>query len=291
MNNLHEINRGLYLSSEGTIFNELRADCSKCFGFCCTALCFSASEGFPVDKDAGMSCPNLQTDFSCRVHHRLKELGLKGCLSYDCFGAGQRVAQVTYGGHDWNKIPESAEEMYKAFLVMRQLHEMLWYLAEALALKPAFSIHGELGSLFDTLKKLTFLCPDSLIKLDMAAHRADANRLLLKTSELVRSHISSGQKSSLKHKKFLGRGLDLMGADLRGACLVGEDLRGAYLIAASLNGADLSGADLIGADLRDADLGGANLAECIFLTQAQINSAKGDSAVRLPAYLVRPFHW
>lgn len=50
-------------------------------------------------------------------------------------------------------------------------------------------------------------------------------------------------------------------------------------------------ADLIGADLRGADLSGADLTGSIFLTQAQLNAAKGDSATKLPAALTRPAHW
>ena len=54
---------------------------------------------------------------------------------------------------------------------------------------------------------------------------------------------------------------------------------------------DLSGADLIGADLRDADISGANLRNSIFLTQAQINTAKGDSHTKLPKMITRPTYW
>ncbi len=32
------------------LYEDLIIDCEKCFGFCCIALYFSASEGFPVDK-------------------------------------------------------------------------------------------------------------------------------------------------------------------------------------------------------------------------------------------------
>ena len=71
----------------------------------------------------------------------------------------------------------------------------------------------------------------------------------------------------------------------------GENLRGAYLIAADLRGLDLSGADLIGADLRDADLRGADLTNSIFLTQAQINTAMGDTGTKLPLSIARPTHW
>ncbi|AGK99459.1 pentapeptide repeat-containing protein [Clostridium pasteurianum] len=271
--------------------HNLQADCENCFGFCCVALYFSASEGFPVDKDAGKPCINLQSDFRCSVHKSLRKLGLKGCIAYDCFGAGQKVAQVTYGGHDWRQVPKSAKQMYEVFLIMRQIHEMLWYLAESLTLQQTCHIQGELSSMLNETERLTLLSPDSLIELDVAAHRGDVNTLLLQTSELVRSEVQPGQKTSSRHQKTLGRGLDLIGANLRKNDLRGANLRGAYLIAADLRGVDLSGADLIGADLRDADLRGANLTHSIFLTQAQINTAKGDSDTKLPISLTRPIYW
>jgi uncharacterized protein YjbI with pentapeptide repeats len=73
--------------------------------------------------------------------------------------------------------------------------------------------------------------------------------------------------------------------------LRGANLRGAYLLAADLTGADLSKADLLGADLRAADISGANLSESIFLTQPQVQAARGDVATALPALLRRPEHW
>lgn len=82
-----------------------------------------------------------------------------------------------------------------------------------------------------------------------------------------------------------------MGAKLKGADLRYANLRGAYLIAADLRGADLRAADLIGADFRDADLSGANLATSIFLTQFQVNAARGDASTKLPPSLSRPGHW
>ncbi|MFD9502720.1 pentapeptide repeat-containing protein [Streptomyces sp. NPDC060035] len=94
-----------------------------------------------------------------------------------------------------------------------------------------------------------------------------------------------------RRKKRNHRGADLIGARMRGADLRGADLRGAYLIAADLRGADLRLADLIGADFRDADLSGADLMGTLFLTQAQLNAAKGDAATKLPPPLTRPTHW
>lgn len=295
MKNLNEIQEKRL--SENHIHNginrrsNLRVDCARCFGLCCVALYFSASEGFPMDKAAGLPCLNLQSDFRCSIHRNLSQEGLKGCIAYDCIGAGQKVAQVTFGGQDWRQAPESAKQMFEVFLIMYQLHELIWYLSEALTLQAAHPIHSALSLMLEETERLTLLKSEALMDLDVAAHRGNANVLLLKTSELVRAQYISGQNANLRNKKSLGRGADLIGADLRKTNLRGANLRGAYLIAADLRGVDLGGADLIGADLRDADLRGANLTKSIFLTQAQINVSKGDTSTKLPLSLTRPSSW
>ncbi|MBK3595798.1 pentapeptide repeat-containing protein [Streptomyces sp. MBT51] len=241
---------------------DLRADCANCFGLCCVALTLTASADFAIDKDAGTPCRNLRDDFRCGIHTRLRTEGFPGCTVYDCFGAGQKISQHTYQGEDWRRRPDTARQMFQAFPVMRQLHELLWYLTEALTSSPA----GELA------------------ELDVSAHREQIAALLLRASELVRA-------GGHRRKKRNHRGADLIGARLRGADLRGADLRGAFLIAADLRGADLRLADVIGADFRDAELSGADLTGALFLTQAQLNAAKGDTGTRLPGALTRPSHW
>lgn len=272
------------------LYDSLKIDCEKCFGFCCIALYFSASEGFPADKDAGKPCLNLQSDFSCAIHKNLRKEGLKGCTAYDCFGAGQKVAQGTYGGHNWKQAPEAAKEMFEVFLIMRQLHEMLWYLSEAFRIQPNDIIQNKLRDLIKEIEDITNQNAGSLMKLDIEAYRDRVNLLLHKTSETVRTKALNGQRITLKRKKIAGR-LDCFGADFRKINLRGADLRGAFLIAADLRGNDLSGADFIGADMRDADIRGTNLEESIFLTQGQINTAKGDLNTKLPPALIRPTYW
>ncbi|MFF2155209.1 pentapeptide repeat-containing protein [Paenibacillus chitinolyticus] len=268
----------------------LLTDCEKCFGLCCVALPYAASADFANDKDAGQPCLNLRQDFRCGIHTGLRQKGFKGCTVFDCFGAGQKVSQVTYAGEDWRRVPGSAKQMFEVFPVMRQLHELLWYLSEALTLQPARSVHGELRTALEETERLTFLAPEALLDLDVAAHRGKVNELLLRTSELVRADAASRRKGGTQRRK-VGRGADLMGANLKGADLSGANLRGAYLIAADLRNADLRAADLIGADFRDANLGGADLRGSLFLTQAQLNAAKGDARTKIPAALVHPSHW
>jgi uncharacterized protein YjbI with pentapeptide repeats len=272
------------------LYDDLKIDCEKCFGFCCTALYFSDSEGFPTNKEAGKPCLNLKSDFSCAIHKNLRKKGLKGCTAYDCFGAGQKVAQGTYGGRDWKQVPEAAKEMFEVFLIMRQLHEMLWYLSEAFRIQSNDTIPNKLNDLIKEIEHITNQNVDSLVKLDIEAYRDRVNLLLHQTSEVVRTKVLNGQRSTLKRKKIAGR-LDCFGADLRKVNLKGADLRGAFLIAADLRGNDLSGADFIGADMRDADIRGTNLEESIFLTQGQINTARGDLYTKLPLALIRPTYW
>ncbi|CAM5344833.1 pentapeptide repeat-containing protein [Streptomyces coeruleorubidus] len=263
---------------------ELRGDCERCFGLCCVALPFAASADFAVDKDAGTPCRNLQSDHRCGIHARLRQKGFTGCTVYDCFGAGQQVSQITFGGQDWRSAPpEHARRMFDVFPVVRQLHELLWYLTEALSLPAARPVHAGLREALEKTEELTGLTPEELAGLDVAAHRQEVNVLLLRTSELARA----GTKGRKKNR----RGADLMGARLKGADLRGADLRGAYLIAADLTGADLRGADLIGADLRDADLTDADLTGAFFLTQPQLNAARGSAGTRLPESVTRPGHW
>jgi uncharacterized protein YjbI with pentapeptide repeats len=263
--------------------SRLRADCERCFGLCCVAPAFSASADFAIDKDAGTPCPNLRADFRCGIHDRLRRQGFPGCAVYDCFGAGQQVAQVTFEGRDWRRTPEIAKRMFEAFTVMRQLHELLWYLTEALSLQPAGTLHDQLSLAIEATEHLTAGTPEDLLRLDVNAHRREANVLLRTTSELVRAQV--------RHEPIDRAGADLIGKDLGGADLMAANLRGAYLIGANLSRADLRMADLVGADLRGADLSGADLSGGIFLTQSQLDAAMGDRETKLPPSLTRPGHW
>ena len=260
----------------------LRADCDSCFALCCVAPAFSVSADFAINKPAGKACPNLQADFRCGIHPRLRQQGFKGCTVYDCFGAGQKVSQVTFGGQDWRQARASARQMFEVFPVVRDLHELLWYLSEALTLPAALPVHAQLSLALGETERLTQQSPDALLELDVAAYRRGVNDLLLAASELARAGVRN-------RKDY--RGADLIGVDLERADLRGASLRGAYLIGADLRGADLRLADVIGADLRGADIRAADLTGSIFLIQSQLDAAKGDSGTTVPPSFMRPTHW
>ncbi|THE09455.1 pentapeptide repeat-containing protein [Bacillus timonensis] len=259
----------------------LKSDCTNCFGLCCVALPFAKSADFPLSKGSGEPCRNLCSDNSCKIHDHLREKGFRGCVSYECFGAGQHVSQLIYRGQDWRNDSERAIEMFAVFSLVQQLHEMLWYLDQALRLKETQSFHLSLQDMYTETVQLTEKAPEEILNLDIGAHRSKVNQLLLKTSEVYRKGFP--QKKS--------RGLDYVGANLKRANLQGVSLRGALMIAANLSHADLRKADFIGADLRDADLGNANLTGALFLTQSQLNGANGNVHTKIPDYLKRPDHW
>ncbi|MGY1706061.1 pentapeptide repeat-containing protein [Geodermatophilus sp. SYSU D00697] len=262
----------------------LRADCARCAGLCCVAPAFTASADFALDKPAGRACPHLQGDSRCEIHADLRQRGFPGCTVFDCFGAGQQTVQVTFGGRDWREGPEVADAVFTAFGVQRQLHELLWYLTEALALAAAAPLRRELTAAHERAERLTAAGPDELAAVDTGALRQEAGALLTSVSELARSGV---RRRGARDR----RDADLVGADLRRADLRGVSLRGAYLIGADLRGADLRTADLLGADLRAADLRGADLAGALFLTRPQVAAAVGDAATVLPAGLQQPGRW
>jgi uncharacterized protein YjbI with pentapeptide repeats len=267
---------------------ELHADCSRCAGLCCVAPGFTASSEFAISKAAGQACPNLRSDFRCGIHDRLRPLGFAGCTTFDCFGAGQQVIQVTFGERTWRSHPELAQAQFGSFAVMRQLHEMRWHVTQALAHlrgrsgTGARAVTHELTQADQTLRTHAESGPEALTALDVDPLWASVTAALRQASQLIRGQVPKGRDRS---------GADLMGRHLARVDLRRASLRGAYLIGTNLAGADLRLADLAGADLRGAQLAGADLSTSLFVTQAQLDVARGDARTKLPPALRRPAHW
>lgn len=254
----------------------LSSDCSQCFGLCCVLLPFSASAGFGVDKPGGTPCHNLLADNGCGIHATLREDGWPGCTVFECFGAGQQVSQVTYGGVSWRE-QGNLPEMAAVLSVMRQLHEMLVHLDEVARRSP----DPAAAEARTEIEQLTAADPEPLLLADVDGLHERVGALLGEASARVRRRWPAAA--------------DRTRADLAGRPLAGDhrgwSFRGALLIGADLTGADLTDADLLGADLRGAVVRGCDLSAALFLTQPQVNAAEGDAATVLPAGLSRPAHW
>ena len=223
----------------------LEADCASCVGLCCVAPAFAKSSDFAINKAAGQACPNLGADFRCGIHERLEDKGFHGCVVFDCFGAGQRISQEIFkAGQDWRGAPE----MLGLLPIVRQLHELMWLLTEALKLEEDAKVRAALAE----TDRLASGTPADLKALDVSAVRQKVNPLLVKASHRARA--GTPRK------------------DYRGANLIGRKMRGA-----DLRGAGLRGAMLIGADLRGADLRGADLTGALFLSPSQLRAAVTDT--------------
>ena len=260
----------------------LRADCGRCAGLCCVAPAFAASADFAIDKPGGQPCPNLQPDQRCGIHDDLRASGFPGCVVFECFGAGQRVTQITFGGRGWADAPDQATRMFAVFGVMRALHQLLWLLNEALGLADDEPRRAALERAFAAVERETLGDAEALLSLDVGATMGRFNPLLQRVSEDARAGRGPGEDH---------RGAQLFGAALQGADLRAANLRGALLIGADLRGADLRSADFTGADLRGADLRGADLRGAIFLSSSQLEAALGDRETQLATSLFRPNHW
>jgi hypothetical protein len=220
--------------------------------------------------------------------------------------------------------------MFAAFALMRQVHELLWYLDEARERAP----DTELDEVVATL------LVDDFAAADLDPTRERVGELLRRASERVRAAIPLShapvaaideRPSASDSPRAVRDGVadrprhsvrpaarratdsatdggrprrpsevrpvrdqsraDLVGMRWRGVDLRGVTLRGALLLGADLRDADLRLADLLGADLRGADLSGADLSSSLFVTPMQVAAARGDATTRLPERVPRPPHW
>ena len=220
---------------------DLVADCSRCVGLCCVVLPFQRSVDFAFDKAPGEPCRHLAGDHRCTIHDRLLESGMRGCVAYDCFGAGQAVTQTG---------------RVEVFLVVEQVHEIAWYLTEAA------DRGADMADLLAEAERLGAGLPRPEEVDTLRAHVAPALRAV---ADAARASYDGWRDAE---------GTDLAGADLRAEDLRGANLRGALLLGAALDGADLTDADLLGADLRGASLADADLSGALFLTWRQLGSVR-----------------
>lgn len=260
------------------LLSDLRIDCAKCSGLCCVALYCSKTDGFPENKEDGVPCKHLQSNFQCDRHAQLVKKNMKGCLIYECVGAGQKVTKMYAESGNWKTNPKQSKEIYEVFLIVHQLHQMLWYLAQALGVTTDDKLANEIGLLIQENEQITSQGPGILQSYDLEGYRTKVNKILRTLTE------KQAKGSNEQNKNYFGK-------NLKGKNLEGKDFSRALMIASNLEHCNLRGANFLGADMRDMNLKNANLSESLFLTQMQINSAKGNKMTNIPSYLVHPSTW
>lgn len=271
---IHEKNKGR--------LKELKVDCSKCSGLCCTALFFSKTDGFPENKEAGKPCIKLQNNYRCRIHHELEKHKMKGCIGYDCFGAGQHVTQYIYKGETWQTSQEQSKEIFDVFVIIFQLYQIRYFLEESKIIIPAKELWGDIQNLINENEALCNSDPQSILEIDIESYRNKVNIIL---KQVCNSIIKCFKNSDNK------RSTEFFGKSFKKRDMSGLDLSMKLLIATNFDSCIFDGTIFLGADTRDTNFSNADLRETVFLTQGQINSAKGNRNTKLPKYLDYPITW
>lgn len=162
----------------------METDCSNCAALCCVSLVFDQSDMFAFDKAAGEACPNLEACGRCTIHEELEEKGFKGCVLYDCQGAGPHVTQEIFGGQSWQENPTLLKPMMEAFRIMRQVHELNLLLTEAGKLELSPEERRQQSSLLSHLMPEDGWTNESLFSFEQSAVSADIYAFL----RTLRSH-------------------------------------------------------------------------------------------------------
>jgi len=260
---------------------KLKIDCKNCSGLCCVSLYCTKTDGFPANKEAGIPCAYLGSDYGCNIHSKLSEKNYKGCIAYDCFGAGQRATQLCLTNGTWKTNTKQADMIFETFMIVFQLHQMLWYLVEAFQLTTDNKLKSTIDELIQDNEQIAEMLPENYLKTDLSEYRLKVNTVLKQISSTISISTSASRHSDMMY----------LGKNFKKANLDGKDFSMSLMIAADFTGCSLKKTNFLGADIRDANVRDTDLSESIFLTQMQINSAIGNKNTRLPDNLSRPAAW
>ncbi|MGL4731383.1 MAG: pentapeptide repeat-containing protein [Clostridium sp.] len=257
--------------------NEFKINCSKCSGLCCTALFFAKMDGFPENKPSGKPCSKLEKNYKCRIHKDLKKQKLKGCIGYDCFGAGEYVTSTLYKGKTWSDDKDISGEIFDVFINVFQLFQIRYYLEVAKLEGLSKSMNDRIEKLIEDNKDKCKNSPKNILTIDIEEHRNKANKVLRDIIEYL-----CNKKSNVN---------DYIGKNIKSRDMSNVDLSMKLLIATNFQGCKFHKTSFLGADTRDTNFSDCDLRGVIFLTQGQVNSSKGNSNTKLPKYLTKPITW
>ena len=153
---------------------------------------------------------------------------------------------------------------------------------EATSLISAQPLKETIQCLIEENVKMCHYRPDSILSLDLEQYRQRANYILKQVCKLLQQSIHSESKKVPSN---------FLGGNFKGRNMSGADLSTKLLIAANFENSLFNGTIFLGADTRDTNFNNADLSEAVFLTQGQVNSAKGNRNTKLPYHLDYPSTW
>jgi hypothetical protein len=148
----------------------LKGDCKNCIALCCVALAFDRGPSFAANKAAGEACPQLSESDRCRLHTTRAERGFAGCVRYDCGGAGQATTALL-PDHHWRQGGDVARELFDAFRMQRDVHELLGLLRTAESLPLTHEQVSQLRDLFALLDPSSGWTQATLTRFDVGNAR------------------------------------------------------------------------------------------------------------------------
>jgi hypothetical protein len=151
---------------------DLVSDCANCAGLCCELTTFEASEDFAFDKPSGQRCLHLSATARCAIHTEREQRGFRGCVGYECFGAGPRATSL----FQRDPLPTRIE----GFRIMRALAELAWLLQQAQTLcnERMAALRCELACELDHVRVLSSGPAQALLGCDVSAIEARGHALL-----------------------------------------------------------------------------------------------------------------
>jgi hypothetical protein len=126
-----------------------------------------------------MPRPDLAADCRCAVHDELVPRGLGGCAAYDCHGAGPRATRL------FAIRPLTRRQRHEVFLVLAEIHEILWVLTGAADL--CAPLRPALEAAAAALEALAAAPARTLLAADLQPHRDITHRLLAEVRAVVSS--------------------------------------------------------------------------------------------------------
>lgn len=113
----------------------------------------------------------------------------------------------------WKSNSEKAEEIFEVFQIVFQLHQMAWYLFEALRFMTEKLLTENIEALLLENEQLSNQSPEAILRLDIEEYRSRVNQALKQTIKII----AIGSFPNIQKKDFWGeisKGLILMGLTL-----------------------------------------------------------------------------
>ncbi|MEG0457218.1 MAG: pentapeptide repeat-containing protein, partial [Oscillospiraceae bacterium] len=189
---------------------------------------------------------------------------MKGCLAYDCFGAGQKTTQHFINNINWKQDTAKNHDIFQTFQIIFQLNQMQWYLLDAFLLISDNDLKTKIEDFIYENEKITNSGINEILNFNVEDYRFKINKIL---KQVCNTFSLYDYKN--KQKNYLGY-------DFKNENIIGKDFSMALLINANFENCILHNVNFLGADIRDSNLKNADLSHSVFLTQMQINSAKGN---------------